>query len=263
MTWYRVFYRNGKGEPVSAEDLPRILARKTPVVIHHETAIIHRCQHCGTEGPWEPEWLAYPVLAHHPEHVQARASGSTYIACSRDCFGDLIDRSFGPPSWMDPHREPNRDVDRCRSLYTAQRAEDQRKRELTEHRKVPMVEWKGQGFCKWCNGRMTEADKPSTMWHRGCAQQWKLHSLLHDQTKFCRGRDGRGCAYDGPEGHADGCSGVGGELDHRVPLWKVRDLPPDERRSYYGPDNIWLLSNACHAAKTAREAAERAALRRE
>lgn len=52
------------------------------------------------------------------------------------------------------------------------------------------------------------------------------------------------------------------ELDHRIPLWSVVDLPDDERRPYFGPTNLWLLCPACHKAKTKSEAAERAALRR-
>ena len=52
------------------------------------------------------------------------------------------------------------------------------------------------------------------------------------------------------------------EVDHRVPLWEVAHLPPDERRPYFGPENLWLLCQACHKAKTKREAAERAAQRR-
>jgi hypothetical protein len=52
------------------------------------------------------------------------------------------------------------------------------------------------------------------------------------------------------------------EVDHRTPLWEVAHLPPDERRPYFGPENLWLLCPACHKAKTKREAAERAAQRR-
>jgi hypothetical protein len=246
MIWYRVFYRTGKSEAVLGEAaLQQRLGRKAPAVMHHEVAIIHRCMQCEQEGPWTPSWMSYVELANHPDHVRERAQDGKYIACS--------------PHWANIYDEPNRDPARNTAWLTAIWAEDERKRETVAHRKVPMVEWKGQGFCKWCNGKMTPADKPSTMWHRGCAQQWKLHSLLDVQTKFCRERDGRGCAS---EAHAEGCPGVGSELDHRVPLWKVRHLPLEERRPYYGPDNIWLLSWVCHAAKTKREAAERAALKR-
>lgn len=51
------------------------------------------------------------------------------------------------------------------------------------------------------------------------------------------------------------------EVDHRVPLWKVANLPDDERRAYFGPPNLWLLCPACHKAKTKREATERSTVR--
>lgn len=52
------------------------------------------------------------------------------------------------------------------------------------------------------------------------------------------------------------------EVDHRVPLWEVADLPDLERRWYFGPGNLWLLCAKCHKAKTSREAARRAHERR-
>lgn len=52
------------------------------------------------------------------------------------------------------------------------------------------------------------------------------------------------------------------EVDHRVPLWEVADLPDDERRWYFGPGNLWLLCGPHHREKTAREAKRRAWLRR-
>lgn len=52
------------------------------------------------------------------------------------------------------------------------------------------------------------------------------------------------------------------ELDHRIPLWSVADLPDDERRRFFGPENLWMLCPACHKAKSRREAAQRAALKR-
>ncbi|MFL6864085.1 MAG: hypothetical protein ACJ8DZ_13910 [Allosphingosinicella sp.] len=51
------------------------------------------------------------------------------------------------------------------------------------------------------------------------------------------------------------------DLDHRVPLWSVADLPDEERRWYFGPGNLWLMCPRHHKQKTKREAAERAALR--
>lgn len=52
------------------------------------------------------------------------------------------------------------------------------------------------------------------------------------------------------------------EVDHRVPLWSVAHLPDDERRRYFGPENLWLLCPRDHKAKSKREAAERAEARR-
>jgi hypothetical protein len=52
------------------------------------------------------------------------------------------------------------------------------------------------------------------------------------------------------------------ELDHRRPLWSVAHLPDEERRPFFGPDNLWLLCPAHHKAKTKREAAQRAHERR-
>jgi hypothetical protein len=52
------------------------------------------------------------------------------------------------------------------------------------------------------------------------------------------------------------------QLDHRVPLWSVAHLPDDERRRYFGPDNLWLLCPEHHKAKTREEAAQRAQARK-
>lgn len=117
-----------------------------------------------------------------------------------------------------------------------------------------MPVWRGRGFCKWCNMPMAEADKPRTMWHAACAHEWGLHAFLGAQVRYLQRRDGRQCA-------APGCDRKGSEVDHRKPLWKVRHLPAMIRRAFYGPINLWLLCTACHAAKTKREAGERAALR--
>lgn len=52
-------------------------------------------------------------------------------------------------------------------------------------------------------------------------------------------------------------------VDHIVPLWKVADLPDDERLVYFLLENLQTLCSACHKLKNAAEAAERAQLRRE
>jgi 5-methylcytosine-specific restriction endonuclease McrA len=252
--WFRVFFADGRGIAVEGDaELARILARKTPRAIYREPAVIYRCQHCGTEGPWTPSWRTWVVLNHHPEHIRAKAGGGEYIACSIECFGDLVERSFAPPHWARCSDEP-RQGERAHALYAAIGEERRRRASASDYRKVPMPKWRGRGFCKWCNQPMSEADKPRTMWHAECARQWTLHAFLAAQTKHLRARDGRLCAMPG-------CNRPGGEVDHRKPLWKVRDLPDMIRRAFYGPMNLWLLCGPCHAAKTKREAGERAALR--
>lgn len=52
------------------------------------------------------------------------------------------------------------------------------------------------------------------------------------------------------------------EVDHRVPLWEVADLPDEERRWYFGPGNLWLLCGPHHKEKTRREATRRAWIRK-
>ncbi len=49
------------------------------------------------------------------------------------------------------------------------------------------------------------------------------------------------------------------EVDHIAPLWAVAHLPDYIRREFFGPDNLWLLCDPCHKAKSKREAADRAA----
>lgn len=55
---------------------------------------------------------------------------------------------------------------------------------------------------------------------------------------------------------------IGLDVDHKVPLWSVSHLPDDERRRYFGPVNLWLLCTKHHKEKTAKEAAERALIRK-
>lgn len=51
------------------------------------------------------------------------------------------------------------------------------------------------------------------------------------------------------------------DVDHVRPLWSLDDTERAELR-WWMPSNLQLLCGTCHKAKTAAEAAERAALRR-
>lgn len=251
LAWYQVLYRTKRIEVVQGEaQLQRVLARKVPQVVGHWLAAMHTCQQCGTTGPWTKGWRHYPN--HQGSRLWELLAGEDVLVCSAECW-NLRTGTHQVPTWLNLNEEPL-PKEKLRERYQLLNQAWEEQRRAKDYRKYPMPEWKGRGFCKWCNGRMTEADKPSTMWHPGCVEQWKLHCLLDFQFAYLVKRDGRLCA--------DGCGQPGGEVDHRIPLWSVRDLPDEERRPYYGPDNLWLLAPTCHAAKTKREAAERAALRR-
>lgn len=47
-------------------------------------------------------------------------------------------------------------------------------------------------------------------------------------------------------------------VDHRVPLWKARHMPPLQRIEYFKLANLVTRCEPCHKLKTKREAAERA-----
>jgi 5-methylcytosine-specific restriction endonuclease McrA len=53
------------------------------------------------------------------------------------------------------------------------------------------------------------------------------------------------------------------QADHIVPLWSLpAPLPLEQRGCFFGMANLWLLCTGCYKAKTRREAAARAAVRR-
>lgn len=246
--WYRVFYRGNKSESVRGdEELAKRLQRKSPIVVHHEIAMMHVCDSCGCEGPWDKEWMALPR-----RDEDGKWTGQKY--CSKACW---IDKTGGHdlPGWIDTNHEPDRDRERMQAFWAANHQDSIRKREAIAYRSVPLPpDWKGTGWCRWCTKEIIEKGKRSKRrnWHPDCLIQFNLHSALWPQYRHCRDRDGQQCAWLGCEETDDL------EVDHKIPLWSVRDLPDDERRHYYGPDNLWLLCKDHHKAKTKREAGQRA-----
>lgn len=126
---------------------------------------------------------------------------------------------------------------------------------MSGHRKVPLPHGKvPKGWCRWCGGEIRKNDKPNTRanWHPACVAEYRLHAFSASQFNFLIERDGRVCGVKGcGEVHAL-------QVEHRVPLWKVRHLPDAARIKYYGPENLWLNCETCHKRKSKREAAERA-----
>lgn len=87
--------------------------------------------------------------------------------------------------------------------------------------------------------------------HRVCANEYWRAQNASCQLNSLRKRDGDRCCECGPGGKFL-------EVDHKVPLWKVADLPPARRREYFLLGNLQLLCGQCHKLKSAKEAAERA-----
>jgi hypothetical protein len=143
------------------------------------------------------------------------------------------------------------------------------------------------GLCRWCGEAILHEIGPRTgepdgrrSWHPACVEIYKLHAWPETQFAFVKKRDKARCADCGarprkwlPARRVSVDKETRGrfvrvkrvcalELDHATPLWSVAHLEPERRRPFFGPDNLRLLCPACHRAKTAREASQRAALRR-
>jgi hypothetical protein len=267
---YRVF-RLGRSDLLVTGEAELDAALRHKTAYFHEIALIHQCRHCGARGPFGPEWISLPIFGkRYNQLVDAGevATTGTEVYCSARCW-NANTGGLELPAIIDPHQEPRPPGVR-NDWYFAMRDAERRQRnewaEATKHRKVPMAaltpEQARGGWCRWC-GLIVIVEKGKRKgqqgkggWHPHCVTDYFLHSRVPEQFAFLVERDGRRCAWPG-------CDQVEGlEVEHRVPLWKVRDLSDDERRWYYGPGNLWLLCCDHHKAKSAAEAAERAALKR-
>lgn len=227
--------------------LERQLARKSPLAIWFFGALVHRCQICAREGLWDERWICWQRYGARHE---ARGEGED-IYCSPDCARSE-NAGFNPPHWMNLNDEPL-PIEAQRRLWAAQRRDaDAQAAARKAVRGVPMPEWPGDGWCKWCG---LAVPKPRKSWHAECYREYALHTDQGVQARFLRQRDGPECGWPG-------CKARGCEVDHKVPLWKVAGLAAEFRRWYFSPANLWLLCSRHHKAKTALEAAERAETRR-
>lgn len=156
-------------------------------------------------------------------------------------------------------------------------------------RAVPMLHGRApSGKCRWCGdailhpaGHKRAGEVNSRRnWHPDCVTDYKLHAFPDAQKRFVRKRDGEVCSACGGaplawrrvtstgwnwdrdlQCNAPYCELeriVALELEHTTPLWSVQHLEPRERIRFYGPENLTLMCEPCHDAKTAREAGERA-----
>ena len=139
---------------------------------------------------------------------------------------------------------------------------------------------RGDGWCTWCGEAV---QRPARTWHKACFREYQLHTFPEVQRAAVIERDGAWCweCDESPTKWLRTLQAwrIGGppeyvglycdlrrvcalELEHEVPLWKVAHLPDAERRPFFGIGNLRMRCPTCHKAKSKREAAERAAMRK-
>lgn len=115
--------------------------------------------------------------------------------------------------------------------------------------------------CAWCGTEVT--GRRRTWCSEGCVWTWRLIAFPAEAAAHLFELGGHTCWNCGEPGWPDPKTPWGAvlEMDHRRPLWSLSPQERSEHR-WWLPFNLWMLCRTCHAAKTAAEAAERAALRR-
>jgi len=149
-----------------------------------------------------------------------------------------------------------------------------------KHRRPPVPHWKkGKGFCRWCGEPVLgKGGVPSARrWHPACVDAYKLAAWSAEQRRVCWVRDQGVCGVCGLDTAAELRALMDAETwrircSARVPyraglLWQADHIRPLVEGAgldlaYFAAENLRTTCTACHKAKTAREAAERAARRR-
>lgn len=164
---------------------------------------------------------------------------------------------------------------------------------MRDHRRPPMPQPQPRGTCQWCAeaifypAKHKRAGEPNLRrtWHAECATKYLIATQSNAQRNACWKRDQGKCAacsvvavrtkfrHQGtywPDRGRDGAvSYVWPErvdlwdADHIRPLWSApADMALADRDVWFGLENLQTLCRACHKAKSAREAKERASVRR-
>lgn len=146
-----------------------------------------------------------------------------------------------------------------------------------------------RGKCRWCGescaGEKTRFGGDRIHWHATCRQEFVIIAFPDGARDAVFARDKGICCDCGgdfsqeyifrPEFKARIEDGVsiwnGGDhatynpiiwvslwhVDHKVPLWKVRHLPPIQRLAYFKLANMVTRCRRCHDRKTVKETGER------
>lgn len=166
---------------------------------------------------------------------------------------------------------------------------------MRHHRRPPMPPPQRAGTCQWCGGAILyppghkRAGEPNLRrsWHPECVEVFCIATRSVNQREACWRRDAGRCAacgvvavrrgwergreyYDWTSRHGSGRAVRVSwtdlhewDADHIKPLWSApHDLGLADRDQWFGVENLQTLCRACHKAKSAREAAERATVKR-
>ncbi len=288
VTWYRVHFRTKQILVDGEAALERVKRRKVPKVILVEEMPEHTCSTCGKVDAWLDGWCWYGSYNDLDE------GNPVPKYCSTECRPARTEKRRARGDDWRQHPDTNRHEPR-EERFERWREIDQAKRDANP-RLFPMPVWPKErcrnGWCKWCGEEIIDRTgknkgkrsyRRTTHRHsygddRDCAHEWALHTHLDTQRAYLAARDGDRCAICPPDaGHWEDAGPfpaymrVTGnwirwshelEVDHIVELWEVAHLPPDERRFYFGPENLWLLcKNRCHKMKSKEAASRRAAAR--
>ena len=104
-------------------------------------------------------------------------------------------------------------------------------------------------------------------WHKPCVVAYTTWTKVNVRWRYLAERQNWRCRESGEDFRANGGYLLDGpEVDHERPLWRISAEPHryawPSVLYWYGLANLRALTPTAHKAKTAREAAERAAMRR-
>lgn len=281
MTWYRVHFRKKQIIVDGDEALAAHKRRTVPKVLFVEELASFTCSVCGHVGPWAEEKRHWCWVG-RSDQFDSKNAKVRRVFCSKKCRSTAApDRGEGRRTWWWEPGGFRSGV--WQAIHAARRAANPRHFPWPEFDKIPDLNRKTEGQCRWCGERITSKWARQRSYHdskwgdpRDCKREALLHTDLDTQIWFLIARDGPGCRLCKPRPGRWVSAGAmypadrGNwirwserlEVDHIIELWAVLYLPPDERRPYFGPDNQWLLCDTHHKWKSKNSAAERAAARR-
>jgi len=132
---------------------------------------------------------------------------------------------------------------------------------MTSHRIPPKPKWYDlvpEGTCRWCNtavGLTRTGRQSKSRWHAKCFEEYELLFFASETRKAVWKRDLGKCALCS---HQCAKKGIDvWQMDHIKPL-----IEANGNLDYWRLQNLQTLCQACHTAKTGREATERAKQRK-